>query len=134
MRDLEYSKLADETKGLQSDMRRLELTVVAAVGGITAFLLTEKFGNDFLFFGAFVPLVITLAAALRYTAYYYQLKRIRTFLVGKEAEDGYAGWETYLSEQQRSRASRLATLSSFVFWILLLIFSCAFVLAVLAYD
>ena len=65
-------------------MRRLELTVVAAVGGTTAFPLTEKFGKDFIFFGAFVPLVITLAAALRYTGYFFQFKRIRMFMVGKE--------------------------------------------------
>lgn len=134
MRELEYSKLADEVKELQSDMRRLELTAVAAVGGTTAFLLTEQYGKDFLFFGSFVPLLITLAAGLRYVSYFYQLKRIRNFLVSKESEDGYSGWETHLSKTQRSLASRLASISSVVFWVILLFFSFGFFLAVFAYD
>jgi hypothetical protein len=121
-------------KELQSDMRRLELTAVAAVGGVTAFLLTESYGKNFLFFGSFVPLFITLGAALRYVAYFYQLKRIRRFLAGKEFVDGYDGWETFLQKDKSSFASRLAGVSSLAFWSLLLVFSCAFFLAVLAYD
>ncbi len=134
MRELEYTKLAEETKELQSDMRRLELTAVAAVGGTTAFLLTEHYGKNFLFFGSFVPLLITLAATLRYVAYYYQLRRIRQYLVAKELEDGYEGWETFLDKNSRSTASHLATISSVVFWAVLLLFSFGFFLAVFAYD
>lgn len=134
MRELEYTKLAEETKELQSDMRRLELTAVAAVGGTTAFLLTEHYGKNFLFFGSFVPLLITLAASLRYVAYYYQLRRIRQYLVAKELEDGYEGWETFLEKNNRSTASYLATISSVVFWAVLLLFSFGFFLAVFAYD
>lgn len=134
MRDLEFSKLTEEIRELQSDMRRLELTAVAAVGGTTAFLLTEQYGKDFLFFGSFVPLLITLAASLRYVAYFYQLKRIRQYLVAKEVESGYDGWETFLQKSRRSIASRLATVSSVAFWMVLLLFSLGFFLAVFAYD
>ena len=134
MRELEYGKLADEVKELQSDMRRLEITAVAAAGAVTAFLLTESYGKNFLFFGSLVPLLITLGATLRYVAYFYQLKRIRRFLATKEVADGYDGWETFLLKDKDSVASRLATLSSIAFWSLLLVFSCALFLTVLAYD
>lgn len=134
MREQEYTKLADEVQQLQSDMRRIELASVAAVGGICAFLLTEKFGMDFLFFGSLLPLLVTLAAALRYVAYFYQLKRIRTYLATKEQEAGYDGWEAYLVEHRGTPAARLAAISSIVFWLMLLVYSLAFFIVVLAYD
>lgn len=134
MREIEYGKLADEVKNLQSDMRRLEFTAVAVVGAVSAFLLTEKYGKDFLLLGSLIPFLVTLSAGLRYITYYYQLKRIQEYLRKKEIEDGYDGWEQFVQGSKKSIASRLSIISSLAFWLMLLLFSLAFIAAVLAYD